>query len=240
MVKTSLLRKKQKRQKGYLKGEVGQAKRGTGAGMMRYQGIQDRAFTYSSRLAWTDSILFFSSTSLLLPTHLPPPSCMHAQSCNPLDCSPNWEFWLTVAAYITTGSIAHVFPIIHSVIIKFPCGSAGKKSVCNVGDLGSIPGLGRSPGEGKGYPLQYSGLENSMDCTPWGCKELDRTERLTFTLLHVCIEYWWILNRLLTAKGYVRTQLCIKGNVPELEKPLWLLCMHLPCAGVGKISVVIL
>ena len=43
------------------------------------------------------------------------------------------------------------------------CGSAGKESACNVGDLGSIPGLGRSPGEGKGYPLQYSGLENSMD-----------------------------------------------------------------------------
>ena len=46
----------------------------------------------------------------------------------------------------------------------FPCGSAGKESACNMGDLGSIPGLGRSPGEGKGYPLQYSGLENSMDC----------------------------------------------------------------------------
>ena len=44
----------------------------------------------------------------------------------------------------------------------FPCGWAGKESACNAGDLGSIPGLGRSPGEGKGYPLQYSGLENSM------------------------------------------------------------------------------
>jgi len=43
----------------------------------------------------------------------------------------------------------------------FPCGSAGKESACKAGDLGSIPGLGRSPGEGKGYPLQYSGLENS-------------------------------------------------------------------------------
>ena len=43
------------------------------------------------------------------------------------------------------------------------CGSAGKESACNVGDLGSIPGLGRSPGEGKGYPFQYSGLENSMN-----------------------------------------------------------------------------
>ena len=45
----------------------------------------------------------------------------------------------------------------------FPCGSAGKESACNAGNLGLIPGLGRSPGEGKGYPLQYSGLENSMD-----------------------------------------------------------------------------
>ena len=44
-----------------------------------------------------------------------------------------------------------------------PCGSAGKESACNEGDLGLIPGLGRSPGEGKGYTLQYSGLENSMD-----------------------------------------------------------------------------
>ena len=45
----------------------------------------------------------------------------------------------------------------------FPCGLAGKESACSVGDLGLIPGLGRSPGEGKGYPLQCSGLENSTD-----------------------------------------------------------------------------
>ena len=44
----------------------------------------------------------------------------------------------------------------------FSCGSAGKESACSVGDLGSIPGLGRTPGEGKHYPLQYSGLENSI------------------------------------------------------------------------------
>ena len=43
------------------------------------------------------------------------------------------------------------------------CGSVGKESACNVGDLGLMPGLGRSPGEAKGYPLWYSGLENSMD-----------------------------------------------------------------------------
>ena len=46
----------------------------------------------------------------------------------------------------------------------FPCDSAGKESACNVGDLNSIPWLGRSCGEVKGYPLQYSGLENSIDC----------------------------------------------------------------------------
>ena len=50
----------------------------------------------------------------------------------------------------------------------FPGGSAGKESTCNVGDLGLIPGLGRSPGEGNSYPLQYSGLENSMDCIVHG------------------------------------------------------------------------
>ena len=51
-----------------------------------------------------------------------------------------------------------------SFLKGFPCGSAGKECAYNVGDLGSVPGLGRSPGEGKGYSLQYSGLENSMDC----------------------------------------------------------------------------
>ena len=58
----------------------------------------------------------------------------------------------------------------------FPCGSAGKESTCNVGDLGSTPGLGRCPGEGKGYPLQYSGMKNYMDYIPWGREELDMTE----------------------------------------------------------------
>ena len=51
---------------------------------------------------------------------------------------------------------------------SFPGGSAGKESAYNAGDLGSIPELGRTPGEGKGYPLQYSGLENSMDCIVHG------------------------------------------------------------------------
>ena len=68
----------------------------------------------------------------------------------------------------------------------FPGGSDSKESTCNVEDLGLIPGSGRSAGEGNGYPLQYSGLENSMDCvySPWGCKESDRTERPSLTHSH--------------------------------------------------------
>ena len=58
--------------------------------------------------------------------------------------------------------------LLYPLKIGFPCGSAGQESACNVGDLGSTPGLGRSPGEGKAYPLQYSGLENSMDCIVQG------------------------------------------------------------------------
>ena len=55
-----------------------------------------------------------------------------------------------------------------SVFLGLSCGSVGKESACNAGDLGMIPGLGRSPGEGKGCPLQYSGLDNSMDYTVHG------------------------------------------------------------------------
>ena len=55
-----------------------------------------------------------------------------------------------------------------SVLLGFSCGSASKESSCNAGGLGSIPGLGRSLGEGKGYPLQYSDLENSIDCIVHG------------------------------------------------------------------------
>jgi len=54
------------------------------------------------------------------------------------------------------------------LFLGFPCGSAGKESTCDAGGLGLIPALGRSLGEGKGYLLQYSGLENSMDCVSHG------------------------------------------------------------------------
>ena len=66
----------------------------------------------------------------------------------------------------------------------FPGGSDGKASVYNVGDPGSVLGLGRSPGEGNGNPLQYSCLENPMDCSLPGCKESDTTERLHFHFEH--------------------------------------------------------
>ena len=70
--------------------------------------------------------------------------------------------------------------------LGFPGGSAVKESACKAGDLGSIPGLGRPPGEGKGYPLQYSGLENSMDCVIHGVAK-SRTRlsdsHFTFTLV---------------------------------------------------------
>ena len=70
----------------------------------------------------------------------------------------------------------------------FPGGSVGKESACNVRDLGSIPGLGRSPGEGKGYPLPYSGLENSMDCIVHGVAELDTTEQIAFISYNLITE----------------------------------------------------
>ena len=65
----------------------------------------------------------------------------------------------------------------------FPCGSVGKESACNEGDLGSISTLGRSPGEGKGYPLQCSGLENSMDCIVHGVPK-SQTRLTDFTHKH--------------------------------------------------------
>ena len=70
--------------------------------------------------------------------------------------------------------------------MDFPGGSDGKASVYNAGDLGSIPGSGRSPGEGNGNPFQYSCLENPMDRGAWwatvhqGSKESDMTEQLHF------------------------------------------------------------
>ena len=84
-----------------------------------------------------------------------------------------WQhFWTKVLKFILT-----CYKWINYT--NFPCGSAGKESTCNLGNLGSIPGLGRSPGEGKGYLLQYSGLENSMDCVHGVAKSWIQLSRLS-------------------------------------------------------------
>ena len=72
------------------------------------------------------------------------------------------------------------------VFLGFPGSSDGKESTCIAGDLGSIPELGRFSGKGNSYPLQYSGLENSLDCIVHrALKESDTTQRLSLSLFHV-------------------------------------------------------
>ena len=72
-------------------------------------------------------------------------------------------------------------------MLSFPNGSDGKESTCNAGDLGSTPGLRRAPGEGNGYPLQYSGLENSTDCIIHGVtKSWTQVSNLHFLSLCIC------------------------------------------------------
>ena len=74
------------------------------------------------------------------------------------------------------------------MFIIWPCGSAGNKSAYNVGDLCSIPGLERSPGKWKGYPLQYSGLENPMDCIVHGStKSQTQLSHFCFHILITCL-----------------------------------------------------
>ena len=72
------------------------------------------------------------------------------------------KLWYCVAFAGLNSNVRSFFKN-YSIMFDFPGGSDGKSSAYNVGDLGSVPGLGRSPGEAKGYPLQYSCLENSMD-----------------------------------------------------------------------------
>ena len=69
--------------------------------------------------------------------------------------------------------------------LSFPHSSVGKKYACKAGDPGLIPGLGRSAGEGKGYLIQYSGLENSMDCILRGVAKSQTRLSLTFTFLTI-------------------------------------------------------
>ena len=77
----------------------------------------------------------------------------------------------------------YIYIYTHTHTEGFPCGSAGKESACNAGDLDSVPGLGRSPGEGRGYPLQYSGLG-----IPWTVQSRTRLKDFHFTSSHMCAD----------------------------------------------------
>ena len=111
----------------------------------------------------------------------------HLILCCPLFLPPS--IFPSISVFSNESALRNPFMLYHNdlkyflkgcleLLVYFPHGSAGKESAYSVGDLGLIPELGRSPGEGNGYPLQYSGLENSMAYSPWGCKELDTTDQL--------------------------------------------------------------
>ena len=106
-----------------------------------------------------------------------------------------------ICNFICNFKLKHnLFLPLFSMYMGFPCGSAGEESTCNAGDLGSIPGLGKSPGKGKGYAFQYSGLENSMGYTVHGVTKsqtqlsnfhftYDVGKFLNFILLHVVVQF---------------------------------------------------
>ena len=115
----------------------------------------------------------------------------------------------------------------------FPGGSDSKEFACNVGDLGLVPGLGRYPGEGNGYPLKYSGLENSMDSRAWQATvhgfAKSRT-RLSSFHFHFIFE----------PKMHVRILSCVAWPSSSLEKvtlmcsfPLCLMTMYRVCTLFG-------
>ena len=79
-----------------------------------------------------------------------------------------YSLWLPLLSTLLGCKLSIASRGIFCIVVSFLCGSDDKESACNAGDLGLIPGLGRSTGGGHGYPLQYSGLENSMDCIVHG------------------------------------------------------------------------
>ena len=115
-----------------------------------------------------------------------------------------------------TGFCEFSEPLIHSM--GFPCGSADKESVHNAGDLGLIPALGRYPGEGEGYPLQYSGPENSMNC-----------------IIHGVAKSWtWLSDFHFTSHFTYPFHLCL-WRLPTLSG--WCMCTHTVCVCVLCVCV---
>ena len=105
---------------------------------------------------------------------------------------------------VTLSNWGSINTLLDTLSIKFPCGSAGKESTCNAGDLGLIPGLGRPPEEGKGYPLQYPSLENSMDCLVHGvAKSQIRLNNFHLTLYR----YWKTMYMLVGSMTLKETQI---------------------------------
>ena len=100
-----------------------------------------------------------------------------------------------------------------SVLQGFPDSLAGKESSCNAKDVGLIPGLGRYPGEGKSYPLQYSGLENRMDCTVHGVTK-SQTRLSDFHFLYSMVRKFSLL-RLKMLSGCVSPVCCFFTNLKE-------------------------
>ena len=111
----------------------------------------------------------------------------------------------------------------------FPGGSEVKACACSLGDLGSIPGLGRFPGEGNGSPLQYSCLENPMNrgaCvgyTPQGSKELDTTEQLHFTFNNLQSEASFLI---FLAFGVSPSAVSLPDGYPVISSIVCLFLFH--------------
>ena len=110
----------------------------------------------------------------------------------------------------------------------FPSGSAGKESVCKARDLGSIPRLGRSPKEGKGYPLQCSGLEDFMDCIVHGVAK-SRTQLSDFTFTTISIFIYTLLNTYI-----VLDFVCVYKGAISSVLIIMLLCGHILSFFLGK------
>ena len=117
------------------------------------------------------------------------------------------------------------FPVFKLSLVQFgfPHSSVGKESTCNAGDLGLIPGMGRSFGEGKGYPLQCSGLENSTDCIVHGVAK-SRTPLSDFHFIHFTVVQ--------ASKNIVTHQKDVSFRIFALcgllEKAAGFLCVHIP------------
>ena len=93
-----------------------------------------------------------------------------------------------------------------------------EESTSNAGHLGSISELGRSPGEENSYPLQYSGLENSMDCNPWGHKELDMTEKLSLECKKYTLFWQWVIANHMKFQNFSQLPIILKKSSALLEK----------------------